>query len=167
MIAEKNIELIKFNDILTHNSLEELLKRVKDVCSSEGDGRAKSRRVYSVAVELLDNSYMHTEIYRFSDLAIDFKLFSYNDKYIIEVTNIIANRNIPKLQERLDLLKNKSKAELKELYKIKIINSKISDKGGAGIGLIDIARKSENTIRYNFNRINRFKSYFTLTIEIN
>ena len=167
MIAEKNIELINFNDVLTHSSLEKLLEKVKEVCSTEENGRAKSRRVYSVAVELLDNSYMHTEIYRFSDLSVDFKLLLYEDKYIIEVTNIIANRNIAKLQERLDLLKNKTKAELKELYKIKIINSQISDKGGAGIGLIDIARKSENTIRYNFKRINRFKSYFTLIIEVN
>ncbi len=167
MIAEKNIELINFNDILTHNSLEKLLERVKDICSDQCDDRSKRRRVYSVAVELLDNSYMHTEIYKFSDLAIDFKLFSYKDKYLITVTNIIANINIEKLKERLDLLKNKSKADLKKLYKMKIINSQISDKGGAGIGLIDIARKSENTISYNFEKINRLKSYFTLNIEIN
>jgi len=167
MIAKKNIELINFNDILTHNSLEKLLERVKDICSDQCDDRLKRRRVYSVAVELLDNSYMHTEIYKFSDLAIDFKLFSYQDKYLIKVTNIIANINIEKLKERLDLLKNKSKDDLKKLYKMKIINSQISDKGGAGIGLIDIARKSENTISYNFEKINRLKSYFTLKIEIN
>lgn len=167
MIANKNIELINFNDILTHTSLEKLLEKVKELCSTEENSRSKRRRIYSVAVELLDNSYMHTEIYRYSDLSIKFKLFSHEDKYIIEVTNIIANTNIAKLQDRLDLLKSKTKVQLKELYKIKIINSQISDKGGAGIGLIDIARKSENSISYNFKKINGFKSYFTLVIEIN
>ena len=166
MITNKEIELIKFHDILTHGSLENILKNVKEVCEKEGESKSKIRKIYSVAVELLDNSYMHTEIYKFNDLAVKFNLFNNKENYYIEVTNIISNKHINKLQERLDLLQNKTKEEIKELYKIKIINSQISDKGGAGIGLIDIARKAENTIEYKFKRINKLKSYFTLKIEI-
>ena len=166
MVVEQKIEHIKFNDILTHGSLENLLVKVKQVCTDEGESKSKIRRVYSVAVELLDNSYMHTEIYRYRDLGIIFNLSSNKETYFIEVSNVIANNNIDKLKERLDILKGKTKEQLKELYKIKIINSQISDKGGAGIGLVDLARKSENTLNYKFERVNRLKSYFTLTVEV-
>jgi hypothetical protein len=40
--------------------------------------------------------------------------------------------------------------------------STISEVGGAGLGFIDMARKSENKLSYSFDKINDRISFFTL-----
>jgi hypothetical protein len=58
--------------------------------------------------------------------------------------------------------------ELKEFYKQARLNSRISDVGGAGLGFIDMARKSENKLDYGIFTINSEEyNYFTLKATIN
>ena len=42
----------------------------------------------------------------------------------------------------------------------------MSVKGGGGLGLIDIARKSGEKLQYNIREINESFSFFTLTVKI-
>ena len=43
---------------------------------------------------------------------------------------------------------------------------KLSAKGGAGLGFIDIARKSGNKLEYFFKEINSYSSFFILTTKV-
>ena len=62
---------------------------------------------------------------------------------------------------------NKSnKKSLKELYKEQIKKGRLSDKGGAGLGFIDIARKTGQQLMYSFLDINEKKTYFVLTSTV-
>ena len=45
-------------------------------------------------------------------------------------------------------------------------NGKLSEKGGGGLGLIDIAKKSRNKLQYSFKEIDDDYSFFTLTVNI-
>lgn len=55
---------------------------------------------------------------------------------------------------------------LKELYKLIIKTADISQKGGAGFGLVDIARKSGTKLEYDFEKVNDFYSFYSLLIRI-
>jgi hypothetical protein len=58
--------------------------------------------------------------------------------------------------------------ELKDLYKQARLNSRISDVGGAGLGFIDVARKTENKLDFGFYDIDSANyKYFTLKTQIN
>jgi hypothetical protein len=57
------------------------------------------------------------------------------------------------------------KRELKEHYREVISEERQPGQVGAGLGLIDIARKSENQLEYEFSDINDDKSFFTLTVK--
>jgi hypothetical protein len=50
------------------------------------------------------------------------------------------------------------------LYNQVLTNNQYSEKGGGGLGLIDIARKG--TIRYHFSPVDTFSNYFTLIIKV-
>ena len=59
-----------------------------------------------------------------------------------------------------------SAPELKELRKETMIKGTISKEGGAGLGLIDMAKRTGNQLLYNIEKINEEHSFFILTTTI-
>ena len=57
-------------------------------------------------------------------------------------------------------------SELKAKYLEKLSRTKLSDKGGAGLGLMDIARKSGNKLQYDFENISSQISFFSLIVNV-
>ena len=80
--------------------------------------------------------------------------------------NYILTENITPLTERMDQLNSLSKDELKALYKEILNNDTFSQKGGGGLGLIDIARRTGQKLGYNFKPIDDEYSFFSLDIRI-
>ena len=66
----------------------------------------------------------------------------------------------------MDKINSLNKEELGEFYKTSLRNNTISDKGGAGLGLIEISRKSGSKINYLFEPINNENSSFSLMVKI-
>jgi hypothetical protein len=56
--------------------------------------------------------------------------------------------------------------ELKDLYKEVLNRDERSGKGGGGLGMIDIARKTGKKLNFDFIRINDKLSFFSLNITI-
>ena len=52
------------------------------------------------------------------------------------------------------------------MYKQQIKSGSLSDRGGAGLGLIDIARKTGKKLEYQFLTLNEEYLYFILKVEI-
>jgi len=59
-----------------------------------------------------------------------------------------------------------TKEELKELYKKQMKEGRLSEKGGAGLGFIDIKRKTNKELEYHFLPISDDTSFFLLTSTI-
>ena len=53
------------------------------------------------------------------------------------------------------------------MYKRQIKDGRLSEKGGAGLGLIDIARKTGETLNYQFLPLDEDNYFFILKVEIN
>ena len=78
----------------------------------------------------------------------------------------ISNENVNELQNKLIAINSMSREELKGLYITLISSVKFSASGGAGLGLIDIAKKSGSTLDYDFFKIDDHNSFFTLRTSI-
>jgi len=52
------------------------------------------------------------------------------------------------------------------LYKQQIKEGKLSEKGGAGLGFIDIAKKSGNKIEYQFKELTDDRFFFIVITTI-
>jgi hypothetical protein len=87
-------------------------------------------------------------------------------KYTIFTGNYILNENILGLKTRLDEVNSLTKEELKDYYKKVLNNGEMSLKGGGGLGMIDIARKTGEKLEYNFLEIDDKVSFFTLIIKV-
>ncbi len=110
------------------------------------------KRVYFIMVESLQNITRHQEID--ADSSFDqYGLFIIRRGkfgYYITSANLVKNENCAKLQERIDIINSKDSEELKMFSREVLTNGKYSTKGGAGLGLIEMARKSGNKLKYSF-----------------
>jgi len=85
--------------------------------------------------------------------------------YILTINKIHASKE-EKIKKAIDCVNDATPEELNEMYKKQLKDGKIGEHGGAGLGLIDIARKTENKIEYMFLPINVAEEYFILKAEV-
>ncbi|MFH2096082.1 MAG: SiaB family protein kinase, partial [Bacteroidota bacterium] len=130
------------------------------------------RKVFHVMVECLQNITKHAGITDNKDEKERgrgiFTVSKSNNGYTIITGNLTTRTGSEELTEMLDRINNLSKEELKELYKKQIMSGrKLSEKGGAGLGFIDIARKTGNKIGYQVIQLNDGLTFFILEVKVN
>lgn len=134
---------------------ENLQKEKKDVISK--------KKVYHILVELLQNISHHCYVQNNKKEGI-FLIGEADGYFVINTGNLIQNEYADDLKDRLDLLNNLNGKELKELYLEKLRERNLSETGGAGIGLIDIARRIISPINYSIIKIDNKKSFLTINV---
>jgi hypothetical protein len=167
---DKNNILLSFKGDITSELLTSILHIMENKLDSMQEEPKIKKKVYNVLVECLQNLYHHM------DDTTDEKgdknrsaifMIAKNDKgYNIITGNYILSENIYGLKSRLDEVNSLTKEELKEYYKSVLNNGEMSLKGGGGLGVIDIARKTGEKLEYNFLEIDNKVSFFTLIIRI-
>lgn len=150
-----------------------ILDSVEQGTEEANDPPRIRKKVYNVLVESLQNLYHHVDRPPEDFKDHDSKKFGMivvkrnNIGYNITTSNFIAKDKIKNLEEKLDKINESSAEEIKELYKFILHHQKISPKGGGGLGLVDIARKTGNILQYKFYDYNINVSIFKLSIDIN
>ncbi|NOZ47512.1 MAG: hypothetical protein GXO79_12135 [Chlorobi bacterium] len=126
------------------------------------------RRVFHVMVECLQNMTKHSDEFS-EDSKIGNGMFIVGKKenaYYIITANRVINEKINDLKNSIDGLNKMNKTELTALYKKQIKEGTLSEKGGAGLGLIDIARKTGQKLDYQFLPLDNEYYFFLLKIKI-
>jgi len=81
-------------------------------------------------------------------------------QYFITSGNLIRNENVAELKTKLNEVNILDKNSLRKLYVDVLANKGFSEKGGAGLGLIEIARKSGQKIEFVFDKFQDNHSIF-------
>jgi hypothetical protein len=128
------------------------------------------RTVFHVMVECLQNISRHADEYEtdqsiYSGKGI-FMVSSTEDAWCVTTGNAIANEKIASLEEMLLHINTLDNKNLKDLYVKQMRDGRLSDKGGAGLGFIDIRRKTGEQLDYHFLPISDNVSFFLLTTLI-
>ncbi len=88
------------------------------------------------------------------------------EKYYVTTGNLVKKDDEIELRAKLDQINLLEKSQLKKLHKEMLYNGTLTDKGGAGLGLIEMARKSGNRLLYDFKDIDDGSSFFYFRTEI-
>lgn len=136
-----------------------------------GESANVKRKVFNVMVECLQNIVKHAEDLNEKDEdglknnAI-FMLGKQINEYIVTSGNPVRNNTVSKIQAKVEQINALDKDGLKDLYKEIIKNTEISEKGGAGLGFVDMARKSGEKLGFSFEPINDEFSFFALRVTV-
>lgn len=155
---------------ITHQITKAFTSLTESNMAKEEESNTVQKKVFHVMVECLQNISKHadefgTNDYIFSGRGI-FLVAKGEEEYSVTTGNTVDNIKIPDLKKLLEQVNSLDKEELTELYKKQIKEGRLSEKGGAGLGFIDIKRKTGRNLDYHFLPINEETSFFLLTSTI-
>ncbi|MBF36366.1 MAG: hypothetical protein CL838_04175 [Crocinitomicaceae bacterium] len=94
-----------------------------------------------------------------------FGLRSIEDNLHIFSSNVVDVSSYSLLKEKLQNINEKEPDDLKKLY-LEILKAGVfGEKGGAGLGLLQMARRSSNPIQYDFSAINNDAKLFQYQLD--
>ncbi len=152
--------------------INSVLDTVEDKMIYVNEQSRLRKKVYNVLVESLQNLYHHAD--RVPDDFEGVRADRYGivvvkkeiNGYKITTGNFVKSDNVEKLEEKIKRINRSTQEEIKELYKFILNHQRISPKGGGGLGLVDIARKTGNKLKYTFREYNKKYSFFYLDIQV-
>ncbi len=165
--------ILYYKGSIDSDLINRVLDTVEEKLISSNESPRLRKRVYNVLVESLQNLYHHVgEVPvgfeentsgKFGFLAIN----KVADGYRICTGNFIRADETEELENRITRINNSTHDEITELYKFILNHQRISIKGGGGLGLVDIARKTGNKLGYVFRSYDADTSFFCLDILVN
>lgn len=167
-MQSSGIDLVYFGEF-SHEITKMFATMSDNRMEQNEEERSIKRKVYHVLVETLQNLNKH------SDWLSDkrnigsglFVIGKKNDTYYIITSNKVSNEKKLVLEEQMRSITGATIEDLNDMYKRQLRDGKISNKGGAGLGLIDIARKAEGNLHYQFLSLDSEGYLFILKAEIN
>lgn len=139
----------------------------------EKAGNVTTISVFSIFVEQVQNvlNYSAEKLSKSEDdddLKVGIVVIGHekNGDYFIYCGNRIYNDDISRMSQNIELVKNLNKDELKALYKERRKMEAAPGSKGAGLGLIEMARKSLRPIEYSFERIDDVFSFFSIKVMV-
>jgi len=86
-----------------------------------------------------------------------------NDGYTVSTGNAITRKEVPDLRKRLEDINRMDPEQIKEVYRTVLQVTDLTEKGGAGLGLLEMARKTGNRLDFNFSPLDKIHDYFILS----
>ncbi len=136
--------------------MDDLTTRIIDISENtiaDNQGLPKvSRKISFLLVECFQNIVRHGEETP-QELAATLNdgLFSFKnigEAYVINSINLVETSQVDDLINQVEYINSLNSDELKQVYRTALRDNELSGKGGAGLGLIELARKSGQKIKY-------------------
>ena len=174
-------EEIKNGDVIAHHKgaisaelITRVLEHVENELNIRGEKSRKRKKIYNVMVEALQNLFHHTENapenINLEENDKKFAIFvlkkEAHGEYSFTSGNFVFEGRVKFLKDRLDQINYLTAKELKILYQLILNNDEYSDKGGGGLGLVDIAKRTGHEYEYSFHNQYNEHNFFCLKILI-
>lgn len=158
---------------IAHASIEGVAQTLRKNLEYEEVCNLTAQSVFSVFIEQMQNilNYSAERVTASeameNELRVGVVVIGYEQKgYFILCGNKIYNSDVQGLKDRLELIRNMNKEELKALYKERRRMEPEPESKGAGLGLIEMARKGTEPIEYSFLPIDDNFSFFTIRVVV-
>ena len=168
---EQDTLIINYEGTFTVEIVDDLLYQLKEMLGDSNLDIVVRKRMYSLSVECLDNILKHSDIHEGEINIIEkypakFAIDKSEKGYNIYTGNVILNENKEKVEGKLTHLNSLQTGEVNQLYKESLSNAEISEKGGAGLGLIVMVKTTGEKIKFKFDKINDKFSYFVMQLSL-
>ena len=163
--------LMCFSGPFSHSIIEELGKAVRHYLESAQVARSALMDVFAVYIEQAQNVSHYVcrqkagvDQARLASSGI--VVIAQEDRHcVISSGNLLDRTDAPALTAQLERLRSLDKVGLKALYKEQM-RQPLNPQGGAGLGLIDMARKSSAPLEYAFGEVDERYVFFSLRVVI-
>jgi len=152
---------------LNSEKISSITIKTEEFLINKGEIKKVVKNLFNSLIEGLQNIINHGESSSSGGQLSYSIIGEQKNQYVITLSNLINNDKIKKISSSIDRLNKVDYAGLKAIYIETLTNGEISEKGGAGLGLITMAMKSKNKIHYESHPINNKLSLFEIIVKIN
>ncbi len=130
------------------------------------------KKLLTLMIEVLENIFRYSDSYedfisQHPQYLPEFEL-NRNDKgFRLTARNPIRDKDIEEVRARIERINTSNEHELKKTYRETITNGMFTEKGGAGLGLIEMAKITDQELLFNFRPAPAGYSIFELILHIN
>jgi hypothetical protein len=151
-----------YRGVVTNENSVPLLMLLENEMKNSDYGYVGRKRLFMFVLESLQNVSRHSNQNVHANMSI--VVYSKSDSgYTVTTGNVIPNDKINGLKAKLDEVNNLETDEIRSVYRQMLSNAEFSSKGGAGLGLIEMAKKTGNRLDYDFVAVDDECSYFILS----
>lgn len=163
--------VILYEGEVNHDIIKSILLTLESYFENSNIQRQAQKKVFNVVVECIQNIEKHTislaSVNYFFTKRGSILLLENEENIEIYSGNLVNQEQKSSLLKKEIQIKDKTREELREAYKQQLLEGAISNKGGAGLGFLDMARKSNNNIEFYFFNTQSNLEYFIYKIIIN
>lgn len=147
--------------VTSENSVPLLMLLEKEMENSEFTFVGR-KRLFMFVLESLQNVSRHNRNSHHAHMSM--VVYSKTDSgYTVTTGNVLHNSAIDDLKKRLEEINSLQTGEIRSVYRQMLSSAEFSSKGGAGLGLIEMAKKTGNKLDYDFVPLDDEYSYFVLS----
>ncbi len=155
-----------YRGLVTSSNSVPLLMLIEREMENAEYGLVGRKRLFMFVVESLQNVSKHSDHQELTEMSL--VVYSKADGgYTVTTGNVISSDQVEDLKKRLEEINSLKPEEIRTVYRQMLGNSALSSKGGAGLGLIEMAKKTGNKLDYDFLELNKKSSYFILSKTVN
>jgi len=150
--------------------INSILELVEEKLLEVSANNKQKKKILNIMVEGLQNLFHHSDDVPENLSATIGKRYGLvvvaknENDFRITMGNFVLLDKVKFLTEKIEKINSMTEDELKEMYKFILNYQKLSSKGGGGLGLIDMARKSDRKLDYRFYPYN--ENYFFYRLDI-
>lgn len=169
LIGDESV-LFEYEGKVNKEVLLDTLPVIEGILDSLGVNRQKKRKIVNIAIETLQNLQLHSFPMEENTYGLEplFIVAKDDNNITITIGNLIHTSEQGVLEDKLNKINSLNDEEIKFLYGVIMKQTvvKFSTKGGAGLGLIDMKKKSGNPLTFSFQKVDDAVSYFSLKISV-
>ena len=156
-----------YSGYMTENILTALGETIKRKLEMEDADLTTTKRVFSIFVEQMQNVIRYSaekipEKFE-NDKELRYGLIAIGKNFegiFVHCGNLILNDDVKKMKKRVGELSGKDKNQLKKLKKHKMSDGPEEESKGASLGLIEMARRAEKPMEFDFEIIDEKYTFF-------
>jgi hypothetical protein len=160
-MMEEHLMFVYRGIVTNDNSVPLLMLLEKEMEHSEF-GFTGRKRLFMFVLESLQNVSLHSQNNNNDHMSL--VIYSKTGPgYTVTTGNVMSIEGIDGLKSKLKEINSMEAREIRDIYRQMLNSSELSMKGGAGLGLIEMARKTGNKLDYDFVPIDNNRCYFVLS----
>jgi hypothetical protein len=163
---------LELNGLISQDIIVGSVELIRKRLSQIPEDRKTIKKVAFVFVELVQNVVNHSAesiVVDGSDNRIGkgiVALIDDEDAYIIQSGNLLENVKIAPIESHCETINQLGREGLENLFKKQIKIPRQEGANGAGIGLIEIARKTKNRLEIRIKKIDSSHSFLMLSARL-
>jgi len=161
--------LFYYKGSIGSEEVTQILDKIEIIMDEKKIPLKERKKVLNILIELVQNLYHHGERFDVDDGFKSYGCIVFNcndDGMEIISANFIKIEKLKVFTDYIDHTNSLGHEELKILYRKVLSNNRFSEKGGGGLGIINMIRKSGNKLKYCSQRTKGESFFLVLSVKI-